>query len=412
MRPLALLCILFAAPALADDASEAKLQFELGRELYKQRRFAEAIEHFVASNRLVPNAKVVFNIAQTFGLMSRPLDAYNWYESYLAFPLDDAGRKVGAAARDALTPSVAVLDLSSSPPGAEVFLDRADLGALGQTPRRIAVAPGAHQVILRKAGWRDAEVSATAVLQKTRALSVTLEPMLGALRVETEPPGAAVKLEQGGEALGVTPLDTRAPVGTVRVVVTLEGHVEQVRSVEVRDGETVTLRLELVRAASTVAVLTVNAEPPGAHVSLDGKELGVAPLSITGLSPGAAHIAVSAPSREAWSQPIVLEPGGATRVEVKLVDPSALRWKGWRFVGYAGAVLALGGGAALGGIAVSERQAFFVNPSAERLHRIETLNLAADLTLAAGAAIAIATLIIDLATGPRPQSHGTVTVAR
>lgn len=410
MRTLPLALLVIAAAARADDASEAKLQFELGRELYQQRRFAEAVEHFVASNRLVPNAKVVFNIAQTLGLMNRPVDAFNWYETYLSFELDDDARKNGVKARQGL--KVAVLDVTSAPPGAEVFVDRVDLGALGQTPRRIAVTPGPHRLIARKAGHREVSSSATATVKQVTAATLVLEPVLGGLRVETEPEGAAVKVEGSAAALGVTPLDTQTPVGTVRLLVTLDGHVDQVRTVEVRDGETVTLKLELTRAASTVAVLTVNSEPPGARVTLDGKELGTAPLSLPGLPPGPAQLAVSSPSHELWSGAIVLEAGGATRVEAKLVDPSTLHWRGWRWVGWGAAVLAAGAGGVLAGVAMNERQAFFVNPSAERLHRVEQLNLGADVLLFSGAAVALTTLIVDLATGARPHSRGTVTVDR
>jgi len=62
---LAAAALLASTPALADDASEARLQYELGSELYKQKRFTEALERFIASNRLVPNPNVVFNIAST-----------------------------------------------------------------------------------------------------------------------------------------------------------------------------------------------------------------------------------------------------------------------------------------------------------------------------------------------------------
>src|SRR6476646_5540611 len=76
----------------AQEATEAQMLFERGAELYRERRFGEALEAMVASNRLVPNANVVFNVAQIYELLDRPSDAFNWYQRHLGFALDDAAR--------------------------------------------------------------------------------------------------------------------------------------------------------------------------------------------------------------------------------------------------------------------------------------------------------------------------------
>src|SRR5437773_1552373 len=57
------------APAVAhadDVADEADLQFNLGADAYEKGDFRGALEHFLASNRLVPNRNVIFNIARTY----------------------------------------------------------------------------------------------------------------------------------------------------------------------------------------------------------------------------------------------------------------------------------------------------------------------------------------------------------
>ena len=57
----------FARDARADDlADEADLQFQLGAARYRDGDFQGALEHFLASNRLVPNRNVSFNIARSF----------------------------------------------------------------------------------------------------------------------------------------------------------------------------------------------------------------------------------------------------------------------------------------------------------------------------------------------------------
>ncbi|MCU0683955.1 MAG: hypothetical protein MUF34_17225, partial [Polyangiaceae bacterium] len=59
--------LLLASPARADDtADEADLQFQLGFERYRGGDYRGALEHFLASNRLVPNRNVTFNVARSY----------------------------------------------------------------------------------------------------------------------------------------------------------------------------------------------------------------------------------------------------------------------------------------------------------------------------------------------------------
>ena len=65
---VALTCVVGAVGvARADDvADEADLQFKLGAEAYQKGDYKGALEHFLASNRLVANRNVEFNIARTY----------------------------------------------------------------------------------------------------------------------------------------------------------------------------------------------------------------------------------------------------------------------------------------------------------------------------------------------------------
>src|SRR5688500_13272545 len=180
-----LLCAaIVPSSARADEASEAQLQYELGVELYRQRRFTEALERFLASNRLVPNANVTFNIAQTYRLIERPIEAYNWYESNLVeFELDAERRRQGVTARDALQSQVAIVEVTTTPPGAQIFVDRVDLGAIGRSPRRVAMAAGDHRLVARLEGFREASTPITARPGEIVPAALALERLTGTLRV-------------------------------------------------------------------------------------------------------------------------------------------------------------------------------------------------------------------------------------
>src|SRR5215467_8986007 len=78
-----LVCCLFCgqiATARADGvADEADLQFTVGAEAYSKGEFTSALEHFLASNRLVSNRNVMFNIARAYEQLGRFPDAYRYY---------------------------------------------------------------------------------------------------------------------------------------------------------------------------------------------------------------------------------------------------------------------------------------------------------------------------------------------
>ncbi|MFN9938558.1 MAG: PEGA domain-containing protein [bacterium] len=47
---------------------------------------------------------------------------------------------------------MAVVRIETDPPGATIYVDRADLGARGTTPRVLAFAPGTVRILVERAG--------------------------------------------------------------------------------------------------------------------------------------------------------------------------------------------------------------------------------------------------------------------
>src|SRR5690349_15766964 len=148
-----LLTWLLAAPVLADDvADEAELQFQLGAERYIAGDYRGALEHFLASNRLVANRNVVFNIARAYEKLQRYPEAFRSYDAALAAEPDPAARQKLQAALDQLRPHVAVLDIATEPSGATIYIDRRDLGPRGESPRALGLPAGSYKVIAELAG--------------------------------------------------------------------------------------------------------------------------------------------------------------------------------------------------------------------------------------------------------------------
>src|SRR5882757_9545869 len=129
---VALLCALLAkiaGPAQADDvADEADLQFQLGAERYNEGDYRGALEHFLASNRLVPNRNVGVNIARSYEQLKLYPEAFRYYTQSLDEETDETSQKRVAVALAQIKPHVAVLNIVTHPAGATIYIERRDLG--------------------------------------------------------------------------------------------------------------------------------------------------------------------------------------------------------------------------------------------------------------------------------------------
>ncbi len=422
---LFLCAILAAGVARADDSSEARLHDQMGRELLQQGRYREALQQFLASNRLVRNPNVVFNVAEVYRHLGRSArgpqgegdrrEAYNWYETYLTeFEIGEEDRAVAERRRAELEPELAILVVTTEPPGATVYVDRQELGAVGRTPRRVAVVPGSHTLVLHRDSYGPAREEVTAAVGERTESRVVLERLVAELIVESEPAGATVHLAGRDEPLGTTPLRALLPVGSAEVVIRREGYVEQARVVDVVDGQPARLSVRLGRDAARMAVLSVMTNPSGATVIVDGEPRGAAPLTLDTLAPGSHEVEVTAEGHDPWSTEVLVEAGSSTRVRATLVDPDERPWTGWRWIGYGGGAGLVAAGAVVGGLALAARSDFLdaPNPTAGDHDRVETMNLVADVLLAAGVATLGVTLTFDLLSAAPPVSSGDIEVDR
>jgi outer membrane receptor for ferrienterochelin and colicins len=416
-----ILTLLSVTPAWADNASEARLQYELGSELYRQKRFTEALERFIASNRLVPNPNVVFNIANIYVLLGKReaardarrstewyVEAFNWTETLLAMATAKADKQDAAALRASILPRVAVVQVQSEPAGAEIFIDRESLGSVGRTPRDVATTAGDHPVIVKLSGHRPGTAQVTAKLGVVTSSRLVLERIVGVVQVTTLPAGARVQSFPGSLDVGTTPTSTRLPIGDARLTFTLPGYVSQTREIVVREGETTTVEVDLQRAADRAARLTVVGQPEGAIVRLGGRAVGKLPLTLSGLDPGRQSLEVAADSHDPWRGDLLLEAGGATRVDATLLRPQDRPWGGWKWLGYGAGTALLATGGVIGLQARSARDDFDAAPSSAGKDRVDRLNLTADVVLGTAVLTLATTAALHAVLGPRSRSRAQV----
>src|SRR5258708_28465523 len=108
MRSVAVALLLVGLAARADSmADEADFRFQRAAKLYRQGKVEEAMGEFLASNRLVRNRNVIFNIARSFRVLNRYNEAYRRYPQILPDDPPQPDRQDVAAAINPLQPSPA-----------------------------------------------------------------------------------------------------------------------------------------------------------------------------------------------------------------------------------------------------------------------------------------------------------------
>ncbi|MDB4444681.1 PEGA domain-containing protein, partial [bacterium] len=142
------------------------------------------------------------------------------------------------------------------------------------------------------------------------------KPSKGSLRVESSPPGAAVRI--GGIKTGPSPVELIGlEPGPIKVNVTLEGYRPQEEVVYIRAGKETRLTLVLERLV-TKGGIAIGSDPPGAKWYLNGAYAGTTPDKMKGLEPRAYDLKVKKYGYEAWSDRVEVRAGHEEAVQATL----------------------------------------------------------------------------------------------
>lgn len=299
-----------------DLAAEADVHFELGVEAQRRGDYRTALQHYLLSNRLAYNKNVVFNIARCYELLDRFAEAYRYYSDYLAEDIEESDRRLAQEALDRIGRRVALVRIESTPPGADIYLDRVELGSRGQTPRTLALEPGTARVILQREGYESASTEVRAERGATARVELALTPILGTVELVGEPAGATVRVDDpAGEPVGTLPGEIQLVPGQHTLIVSAEGHQPTQIDVTVRPRQRIrrSVRLEL----ETGSVL-VDVQERGALIEVDGTAMGFTPAVLPRVTAGTHTIRIRRPGFRPYEERIEVRPNEQTAVQVRL----------------------------------------------------------------------------------------------
>lgn len=282
--------------AQADDsrtitADEADVEFRLGNDAFLRGNCQQALSHYFASNRLVPNRNVVFNIAACYESLGRNLEAYRYYSTYLDSAVDPEEQKNAQQALDRTRQRLGLLTIITDPPGATIFLNRRDLGSYGTTPRVLPLEPGTYRLLLDHPARESSEIEALEISAGDEiSRQLTLPRREGQLELSGSPPQVTVTIEPFGEPTPVErPATINAPVGNQVLLVEAPGYQSTRIEVDVRQDLETSLDVDLERETGTVVITSTELN---STVFLDDTLVGFTPVVLADVPVGNRTIIV------------------------------------------------------------------------------------------------------------------------
>ncbi len=174
------------------------------------------------------------------------------------------------------------ISVTSTPVGAEVFLDDESVGKAPLTELEISSGPHEIRCVLQR--YQDVSRKIEVPAGARQLVDCVLQPAWGRVFVVTDPAGAEVM--DGENKLGTTPLTLELDPGEHTLVLQKEDYNPYSLALIVKADETLTP--PVVTLKKQPIQLSVRSTPTGAAVSGDGSKIGKTPLQVSWI-PGSSH---------------------------------------------------------------------------------------------------------------------------
>jgi PEGA domain len=179
--------------------------------------------------------------------------------------------------------------------------------------------PGKHVIKAERAGYITAEAAIAISSDDPKTVRLRLEKLPGKLSLDTG--GIAAMVSVDGVDVGRVPGELSIPAGLRTVIIRAPHYVDYITNVTIEGaGERQDLHVNLQTSWGALKVLSI---PEGAHVSVDGVDSGVAPVTIPAPS-GVRRVQLTSPGWKTWESSVVLKAGENLSVgPVTLGQPDA-----------------------------------------------------------------------------------------
>lgn len=210
----------------------------------------------------------------------------------------------------ALRPAFGSVTVTSTPSGASVFLDEKQVG---QTPLTLdRIASGSHSLRLQAPQYAVERRNVSVADGQTANVAVTLAARFAEITVQA-PQEAVVTVD--GDRKGSGTLSWRQGEGLCDIVVSMAGHRDARRQLEVVAGRAQTVQLT---PQPIYGSASVDSDPMDAEIWIDGKQYGVTPNVVERLLVGSHTLVLKKSGCADLQQQFSVEEGKEASLSVKL----------------------------------------------------------------------------------------------
>ncbi len=160
--------------AQAQIMAQAREHYERGVQQYRALEYQAALEAFQHAQELVPDPPNLYNIARCFERLARFREAADSLQQYLEADLPADRRESATRLYEQIRSRPGELEISSSPAGATLFIDRDFDRPRGLTPAAIELPPGQHELTLRLAGRAEVTLTVTVAFASRDSILIEL----------------------------------------------------------------------------------------------------------------------------------------------------------------------------------------------------------------------------------------------
>jgi hypothetical protein len=392
-----------AAGPSAEEIEAAKHRIAQGNQLYDEGRYSDALQSYVAAYDLLPSPDILFNIGLAQEKVLHFEECAVALKRYLASnpPAGDTRDRAQQRLDACRAKALVKVTITSIPPGAAVSLGQGAAQPIfkGRTPTELDLPPDKYAIAVALPGYLPMSQAVDVDVGDKPEIDFPLEK-LSTLEIATDQPGATVQI--GDLPPGPAPLKKELRAGTYPIVVDKPGFVEIKRDVQVEAGQQA--RLELALAPQPIVKrFALRADASEATVAIDGGPPSALPVNET-LKAGPHRVEVRATGHIPFARDVNVTGTSDLDLRVHLAKPRTRAQTAvvWGLAGLA-AVLA-GAGTAYGALALADHGTFDSMPSLELAERGESRAARADALFGLAGGVALAALLVDLATAPGSSS--------
>ncbi|MCB9522843.1 MAG: PEGA domain-containing protein [Myxococcales bacterium] len=238
----------------ADRLRAEALKSEANK-LFVDGRYKESIEKFSQAYDINKDINLLYSMAVSYQSLEKWEGCVTYMERFLekapVGPKRDRAENTRVSC-DARIERDQQLIVTSTPPGARIFIDDKQKGVVGQTspdkPFTTYLRPGQHTVWLELDGFEPVEQTIEVQQKEPFRMAVTLTAIknMGYVFVDCSVKDATLYVE--GKNIGLTPLEKPIahPAGPLQIVVQRDGYTRFQKEITVRKGELTTVDAYIV----------------------------------------------------------------------------------------------------------------------------------------------------------------------